>query len=131
MRMFIHVKRAYDKPTANDGCRVLVDRLWPRGLSRQEARIDEWLRDVAPSKRLRQWFGHDPERWSEFRRRYFRELDQHTEAVRRLAARAQRRRVTLIYSAKDEQHNNAAALAAYLRQRKPAAKSPASPRRQS
>jgi uncharacterized protein YeaO (DUF488 family) len=104
----------YEKASPSDGYRVLVDRLWPRGLSKEEARIDAWLKEIAPSTRLRQWFGHDPSKWSEFKKRYFRELDGRTELVASLAERAKTQTVTLVFAAKDERHNNAQALKEYL-----------------
>jgi uncharacterized protein YeaO (DUF488 family) len=113
----IQVRRAYDPPRRIDGYRVLVDRVWPRGVSRDDLRLDAWLPEIAPSTRLRQWFGHDPERWEEFRERYAAELAASDEAVRELAERARRGRVTLVYAARDPEHNNAVALAAYLRAR--------------
>lgn len=112
--MPIRVKRVYEKASPSDGYRVLVDRLWPRGLSKEEARIDAWLKEIAPSTRLRQWFGHDPSKWSEFKKRYFRELDGRTELVASLAERAKTQTVTLVFAAKDERHNNAQALKEYL-----------------
>ena len=107
----LRLKRAYEPSSRSDGKRILVDRLWPRGLSRKDAAVDEWLKDVAPSAELRKWFGHDPERWPEFRRRYRHELRAHDDLVRRIAALARRRRVTLVYSARDEVHNDAVVLA--------------------
>ncbi len=111
------VKRVYDPPASSDGIRLLVDRLWPRGLSKQQARIDGWIRDVAPSDGLRRWFGHDPSRWDEFRARYFAELDGKHDTWAPLLARARRRPITLLYAAKDEAHNNAVALKEYLEDR--------------
>lgn len=113
----IQIKRAYDPPAAGDGARLLVDRLWPRGLTREAARIDEWLKDVAPSHELRRWFGHDPERWQEFLRRYAAELDARPDAWRPILERAARGRVTLVYSARDAEHNQARALLRYLERR--------------
>lgn len=115
--MSLQIKRAYEPVLTSDGERILVDRLWPRGLSKEAAAIDHWVRDVAPSTALRRWFAHDPAKWSEFKRRYFDELRGAGEAVRDLAGRAKRHRVTLVYGAKDEQHNDAVALRAYLRRR--------------
>lgn len=115
--MSLAIKRAYEPAAASDGERILVDRLWPRGLSKEAAAIDQWVRDVAPSTALRRWFAHDPAKWSEFKRRYFAELRAADAAVRDLAGRAQRHRVTLVYGAKDELHNDAVALREYLRQR--------------
>ena len=112
--MELKLKRAYDPPSEDDGCRILVDRLWPRGLRKDEARIDHWLKEIAPSTALRKWFGHDPARWEEFRRRYFAELDGRAPVVEELRKRTQRTLVTLVYGAKDQIHNNAAALKDYL-----------------
>lgn len=114
--MTIQVKRAYDPPAPEDGYRVLVDRLWPRGLSKDRAAVDEWLREVAPSTDFRRWFAHDPARWAEFRRRYSAELAAPAagEAVARLRALAARGEITLLYAATDEVHNNAVALRQYL-----------------
>lgn len=94
--------------------RVLVDRLWPRGLSKDAARVDLWLKDIAPSDALRKWYGHDPARWDEFRRRYFAELEAHRERLEELKERARRGRVTLLFGARDEARNNAVALRQYL-----------------
>ena len=112
--MRIHLKRVYDPPAKEDGYRVLVDRLWPRGLRKDEARIDLWLKDIAPSAELRRWFGHDPDRWQEFKRRYFRELKQQGDALSALKQRARAGGLTLLYAAKDTENNNAAALKEYL-----------------
>lgn len=109
----IRVSRAYDKPELTSA-RYLVERLWPRGIRRNDLRIDGWLRDVAPSDELRRWFAHDPTRWDEFRRRYFAELDQRPEAWRPLIEAARRGDVTLVFSARDTQNNNAVALKDYL-----------------
>lgn len=112
--MTIRIKRAYAPPDDNDGCRVLVDRLWPRGVSKDEARIEEWYKEIAPSAELRKWYNHVPERWPEFRRRYFVELAGKAELVAELSEKAQRGVVTLLYGARDEQRNNAVALKEYL-----------------
>jgi uncharacterized protein YeaO (DUF488 family) len=106
----IRLKRAYEPPSAEDGVRVLVDRLWPRGVRKSEAAIDRWLKEIAPSTELRRWFGHDPGRWSEFRRRYRSELSGHAELVNELRALARKKPVTLIYAARDERHNEAVVL---------------------
>jgi uncharacterized protein YeaO (DUF488 family) len=103
----LQLKRAYDKPAAADGTRVLVDRLWPRGVKKSEAAIALWARDLAPSTDLRKWFGHDPERWSEFKSRYTAELCQHGELLEHLRRLARRGPVTLIYAARDQEHNEA------------------------
>lgn len=110
----IAVKRAYEPPAASDGRRVLVDGMWPRGISKDALRIDAWLRDVAPSPALRRWFGHDAARWDGFRERYFAELDGKPEAVARLRATAAEGRLTLVFAARDVVHNNAVALEEYL-----------------
>lgn len=109
--MIAGVKRAYEKPSKDDGTRVLVDRVWPRGVKKDA--IDVWMKDVAPTTALRKWFGHDPEKWSEFRKRYFRELASN-DAVDELRKLAKRERVTLVYGAKDEEHNQAVALREFL-----------------
>ena len=106
----IRIKRIYDAPTPGDGRRVLVDRLWPRGVSKDEARIDEWLKEIAPSDELRKWFDHDPEKWAEFRKRYREELRPHGELMDRLRAEARQGTVTLLFAAKDVEHNNAVVL---------------------
>lgn len=112
--MKIGLKRVYDVPEKRDGCRALVDRLWPRGLSKKSARVDYWLRDVAPSTALRRWFAHDPEKWGEFRKRYVRELKGHAEVVKQLRALARKGTVTLLFGARDEKHNHAVVLKTYL-----------------
>lgn len=116
--MVIRLKRVYEPADPDDGLRVLVDRLWPRGLSKAAAGVGLWLKAVAPSTALRQWFGHDPAKWDEFRRRYLAELEQNPEAVAELAAQLGRGRVTLLYGAKDVQHNHAVVLKAYLETRR-------------
>lgn len=110
----VQIKRAYEPPSHDDGIRVLVDRLWPRGLTKTRAAVDLWLKDLAPSVRLRRWFNHDPSRWAEFKRRYHEELDAKKAAVAALVGAAKRGRVTLLFGARDHQHNNATALYAYL-----------------
>ena len=115
--MAVKLKRVYLKPEKADGCRILVDRLWPRGLSKQKAKVDHWLRDLAPSTALRKWYGHDPERWTEFQRRYRAELKGERDAVQELKVLLkQHRTATLLFSSKEEKLNNAVALKAYLRQ---------------
>jgi uncharacterized protein YeaO (DUF488 family) len=108
------VKRVYDPPSGGDGQRVLVDRVWPRGLTKDKAELTLWLKEIAPSTELRKWFGHDPERWDEFRRRYRAELDGNDAAVAELRSLLKKGKVTLLYGAHDETHNNAVALAEYL-----------------
>ncbi len=110
----IHLQRIYEPPSKNDGYRVLVDRLWPRGISKETASIDLWLREVAPSTSLRQWFNHDAGKWKEFRQRYTAELDRQPETVNKLRVIAQKSQLTLVYSAANKTINNAAALKAYL-----------------
>ena len=104
------LKRAYEPPEKSDGTRILVDRLWPRGVSKAEARLDEWFKEIAPSAELRTWFGHDPGRWDEFRRRYRAELAGHPEILKDLRRRAHEAPITLVYSARDEAHNDALVL---------------------
>ena len=113
----LKLKRAYEPSASSDGTRVLVERLWPRGLSKSALHLDTWLKDVAPSTRLRQWFGHDPRKWATFRERYFRELDAKPEAWRPLMTAARRGTVTLVYSSHDTEHNNAVALKEELERR--------------
>lgn len=108
------VKRVYEPAADSDGQRVLVDRLWPRGVKKEGARLDLWLKDIAPSDDLRHWFGHDPERWTEFQKRYRAELKDKGEALAELRGLMARGKVTLLFAAHDEQHNNAVVLAAYL-----------------
>jgi uncharacterized protein YeaO (DUF488 family) len=112
--MVIGVKRAYDDPEPGDGARYLVDRLWPRGRKREELDLAGWVKEVAPSDELRRWFGHDVERWAEFRRRYFAELDADPTVWRPLLEAARAGNVTLLYGARDTEHNNAVALGEYL-----------------
>lgn len=110
----IELKRAYEAASRQDGKRLLVERLWPRGVKKQSLRLDGWLRDVAPSAGLRRWFGHDPEKWQEFQRRYVRELNSNREAWEPILVAARRGRVTLVYSSHDTEHNNAVVLRRYL-----------------
>ena len=113
--MDVSIKRAYEPATASDGYRVLIDRIWPRGITREEAHLDEWARDLAPSAELRRWFGHDPARFLEFRRRYTEELGMHEEKLRELRRRARKAELTLVYGARDTEHNDAVVLADVLR----------------
>jgi uncharacterized protein YeaO (DUF488 family) len=110
----ITLKRAYEKAAPEDGTRFLVERLWPRGIKKADLQIDAWLKDVAPTDALRRWFAHDPEKWPEFRRRYFAELARHPEGWEPIRDASRRGPVTLVYSAHDTEHNNAAALKEYL-----------------
>ena len=105
--MNIKIKRVYEKPDDEDGRRILVDRLWPRGLTKEKAGVDLWLKDIAPSTELRKWFGHDPGKWEEFQKRYLRELNENDEAIQTLRQALKEGRVTLVYGAKDEEHNEA------------------------
>ena len=115
----IRIQRAYDEPTADDGFRVLVDRLWPRGRKKEHLRLDTWARDLGPSTQLRKWFGHDPERWTEFQTRYHAELADagRSRALDELAQHAREGTVTLVYGAHDTEHNQALVLADELEQR--------------
>lgn len=106
----VKLKRAYEAPAASDGKRVLIDRLWPRGVRKQDAALDEWLKELGPSTALRKWFGHDPARWDEFRERYSAELAQKPELMAQLREFAREGVLTLVYSAHDEQHNDAVVL---------------------
>jgi len=106
----VRLKRAYEPPEKQDGARILVDRLWPRGVSKEEAQLDEWIKEIAPSAELRTWFGHDPRRWDEFRERYRAELAEHPETLKDLRRRAREGPITLVYSARDEVHNDAIVL---------------------
>ena len=108
--MHIKIKRVYLQPDEEDGRRILVDRLWPRGLTKEKASVDLWLKEIAPSTELRKWFGHDPEKWKEFQTRYRAELRQNTEQVSLLKQEAARGVVTLLFGAKDEEHNEAVVL---------------------
>lgn len=110
----IKLKRAYDRVSPTDGTRLLVERLWPRGLSKDTLKLDGWIREVAPTTELRKWFGHDPAKWRQFRIRYFRELDSQPESWRSIVSLVRRGTVTLVYSSHDEEHNNAVALREYL-----------------
>lgn len=110
----LKIKRVYERPDEADGTRVLIDRLWPRGLSKVNARVDLWLKEIAPSTELRKWFGHDPARWAEFQVRYRAELEQNSEPVSRLKQEIAKGVVTLVYGAKDEAHNDAVVLQEFL-----------------
>jgi uncharacterized protein YeaO (DUF488 family) len=112
--MALRVKRVYEAKAPGDGSRVLVDRVWPRGLSRESLSLYAWLREIGPSDHLRRWFGHEPERWPEFQRRYFEELRSKEDLCREILSRARRGTVTLLFGARDEKYNQAVALKAYL-----------------
>lgn len=108
--MHIRIKRAYEEPAESDGTRILIDRLWPRGLSKEKARVDLWLKEIAPSIELRKWFAHDPRKWAEFKTRYLAELKRNGEQLSILQEHVEKGTVTLIYSARDEEHNDAVVL---------------------
>ncbi len=108
------MKRAYEKAAADDGKRILVEQLWPRGLTKSEARIDEWAREMAPSTELRKWYGHDPSKWEEFKKLYWKELDGKRDFVSTLAKTCQRQKVTFVFASKEEKLNNAVALKEYI-----------------
>ena len=110
----IQLKRVYEKPSKKDGLRVLVDRLWPRGLTKERAAVDLWLKDVAPSTELRKWFGHDPAKWKEFQTRYRKELKEKADALALLKQKSKARTLTLVYGARDEEHNEALVLKGLL-----------------
>jgi uncharacterized protein YeaO (DUF488 family) len=113
-RKNIRLKRAYAQPSSDDGVRVLVDRLWPRGLKKVDAAIDQWMKDIAPSSELRRWFAHDPLRWKGFQRRYKQELRQHQKELNELKMLARHGPITLVFAARDEEHNEAAVLRDFL-----------------
>jgi uncharacterized protein YeaO (DUF488 family) len=106
----VKLKRVYDPPGKTNGTRILVDRLWPRGLTKERAKIDLWLKEIAPSTELRKWFGHDPKKWTEFRRRYRTELKSHPEELELIKRKAREGTVTLLYGARDQEHNEAVVL---------------------
>ena len=110
----LHIKRVYEAPASTDGLRILVDRLWPRGLTKEKAALDHWLKDIAPSNALRHWFGHDPEKWAEFQQRYYEELRAKPDAVKELRDMIGNQTATLLYAAHDSAHNNAVALRDFL-----------------
>ena len=115
----LKLKRAYEKPSPDDGERILVDRLWPRGLKKEAAHLDDWLKELAPSDELRHWFAHDPERWEEFQQRYIEELEEsdNKSPIEELRQKARQGPVTLVFAAKDEEKNNAVVLKKFLEQR--------------
>jgi len=110
----IKLKRVYEKPEKTDGRRILVERLWPRGLSKENVRVDMWVKDAAPSTELRKWFDHDPSKWGEFKKRYFAELDQNPEALEPLLDILRNETITFVYASKEETYNNSAALREYM-----------------
>ncbi len=103
----IKIKRIYDPVSSKDGKRIYIDRLWPRGMKKEEVKIDEWLKEISPSDTLRKWFGHDPSKYEEFKKRYIRELEKHSEVLERIRKESKRETVTLLFSAKDVEYNNA------------------------
>jgi uncharacterized protein YeaO (DUF488 family) len=113
--MKVAIKHVYDEPQKSDGKRILVDRLWPRALTKEKAKVDLWLKEIAPSNELRKWFGHDPEKWAEFQKRYAEELKSQAEPLTQLRAEAAHGPVTLVYGAKDAEHNQAVVLQRILR----------------
>ena len=117
--MPIRIKRIYERARTSDGSRILVDRLWPRGMAKSTAKIDEWMKELAPSNALRKWFGHKPERWQEFQKRYRNELRQpeKQELMHHVRSMARKGIATLLYAAKDKEHNNAKALAKFIEKR--------------
>jgi len=115
----VEMKRAYEDPSSNDGRRILVDGLWPRGIRKEDANLDEWMKEIAPSAALRKWYGHKPEKWGEFRRRYRAELAKppRRELVEQLARLAKNEKVTLVFGARDAEHSNAAVIAEVIREK--------------
>ncbi len=114
LNMTLRIKRIYEPPAAQDGTRILVDRLWPRGVSREEAHVHAWLKEIAPSAELRRWFGHDPDKWDAFRRRYLEELENNPAAVEELKRQIGQSTATLLYGARDTEHNNALVLRDFI-----------------
>jgi len=110
----IKIKRIYEAPSAGDGFRILVDRLWPRGLTKEKARVDLWLRDISPSNELRKWYGHDPDKWTEFKKKYLEEIEKKEEEFDLLRKKAREGTVTFLFSSKEEKLNNAAALKEFV-----------------
>jgi len=113
----LKIKRVYDEPSKADGRRILVDRLWPRGLKKEDAHIDEWFKELSPSNELRKWFNHDPKKWGEFRKRFFSELREHEELMDSVISAARKGSVTLLFGSKEERFNNAVALKEYIESR--------------
>jgi uncharacterized protein YeaO (DUF488 family) len=114
MAIRIKIKRIYDPPGAEDGFRILVDRLWPRGLSKEKAKVDLWLREISPSNELRKWYGHDPDKWTEFKKKYLEEIEEKKEEFDLLRKKAREGTVTFLFSSKEEELNNAAALKEFV-----------------
>ncbi len=116
MNLTIKTKRAYDARARSDGCRILVDRIWPRGVSKNDAALEAWVKDVSPSTALRKWFGHDPSKWTSFKKKYFSELKENQDAIDLVLAACSGSTLTLVFGAKDAEHNNAIALKEYIEQ---------------
>jgi len=114
----IKIKRIYDPPSHDDGKRILIDRLWPRGLKKENAKLDEWIKEIAPSTELRTWFGHDPDKWGEFKRLFFLELRKKQDEIDKISNAARKETVTLLYGSKEEHYNNATALKEYIEARR-------------
>ncbi|MDR0372086.1 MAG: DUF488 family protein [Nitrososphaerota archaeon] len=112
--MPIILKRAYEKPSPEDGKRILVERLWPRGLKKEQAKIDQWPKEITPSSELRKWYSHDPDKWVEFKKRYWAELDSKRDVTAEVAEEAKSRRITFVFGSKEEKYNNATALKEYI-----------------
>lgn len=112
--MTIKIKRIYQEPDVSDGFRILIDRLWPRGLTKEKAKVDLWMKEIAPSNELRQWFQHEPTRWNDFKDRYFKELERKQELIKIILEKSHAQTITLLFSAKNEEFNNAVALKEYL-----------------
>jgi uncharacterized protein YeaO (DUF488 family) len=113
----IKIERIYNNPRGNKDFRILVDRLWPRGLSKDKVKVDLWLKDIGPSTPLREWFGHDEKKWNEFKRRYFKELDKNVDSINQILDKVKKGSVTLLYGSKEEKFNNAVALKEYLEEK--------------
>jgi uncharacterized protein YeaO (DUF488 family) len=113
----IKIERIYDNPRGNNNFRILVDRLWPRGLSKDKVKVDLWQKDIGPSNSLRKWFGHDDQKWNEFKRRYFKELDKNVDSVKQILDKVNEGSITLLYGSKEEKFNNAVALKEYLEEK--------------
>jgi uncharacterized protein YeaO (DUF488 family) len=116
--MNVTLKRVYEKPSVSDGKRILVDRLWPRGLTKEKAKVDVWLKDLAPSTELRKWFNHEPSKWTEFKKRYRAEMHNNTETLTALKELLTKGKVTVVYGAKDEEHNEAVVIKEYIEENK-------------
>ena len=113
----LKIKRVYDPPSPNDGKRILIDRLWPRGLKKEDAKVDDWIKEVAPSTKLRTWYGHDPKKWSEFKRRFFSELRRRQDLVEGIVSASRKGTVTLLFGSREERFNNAVALKEFVEAR--------------